>query len=220
MEEAQDRDSIEVRRFSNNGRYLRQIWNDGGSGADLDVSIWRAKDWKDGEGNRWFSLGDIAVSGYGAPASFYLMSAKPGINLHEVFAFTREYDRKWYDWLSGAYKNCALYEPICPSGSYPLGHIATNHAFWFPTRRHVCIKAKYTHRGSVPRKSIWHDKGSGARWDVTLMAAGIRHGWSANGGIFIVCKDDWGNCAADAHKRDWTDDSERLRSVGGPSFHD
>jgi len=221
MEEAQEDDSIEVRRFSNNGRYLRQIWNDGGSGADLDVSIWRAKDWKDGEGNRWFSLGDIAVSGYGAPASFYLMRAKPGINLEEVFDFTREYKTKWQDKHTGAYLDGALLRPKCPPGSYPLGHVAAKNGFLSrPNHTYTCIKAKYTQITSVPRKILWHDKGSGAWHDVTLMAAGIRPGVSANGGIFTICLNDWKNCVADAHEIDWTDDSRRLRSFGGPNFHD
>jgi len=217
MEEAQEGDSIEVRRFNNNGQYLTQICNDRGSGADLDVSIWRAKNWRDRGGNLWYPLGDIVVSGYGAPASFYLMRAKPGINLEEVFAFTREYyDYRWTDKHTGAYLDGALFEPRCPPGSYPLGHMAAYNGFLSPppNHRYTCIKAKYTQITSVPRKILWHDKGSGAWHDVTLMAAGIRPGVSANGGIFTICLNDWEDCVADAHEIDWTDDSRRLRSFG------
>jgi len=52
------------------------------------------------------------------------------------------------------------------------------------------------------------------------MTAGIRFGWSTNGGIFKVCGDNEGWCTSNTYLMDNTDDSIRLRKFCRPNFTD
>lgn len=141
---------------------LNPIWTDKGSGADRDVSIWRAK-----APSGYYSVGDIVVGSYVQPARGFLL--KP--NDSSIVSSPTSYLEIWSDKGSGADQNVKLWRPLCNGGYVPLGEVATNGAR--PKIGDIyCIKSEYTVLGSRWNwAKVWTDKGSGADRDVQIFEA-------------------------------------------------
>ena len=149
---------------------MDEIWNDRGSGARYDISIWRSR----GPSGS-FSLGDLANGAYSRPqAAFVVKDNSAGKNaLQPPYG----YRRIWKDSGSGANWDGAFWEPLCPSGYRALGYVAMrNHNTQPPTSAMRCVKGEHT----VPGKWewVWNDRSSGADRDVTVYRA---KSLSANG---------------------------------------
>ncbi|KAJ8042094.1 Natterin-3 [Holothuria leucospilota] len=139
---------------------MDEIWNDRGSGAYKDVAIWRSK----GPSNT-YSLGDIAVGGGKPPRAFVVKALKD-----DALRPPYDFRQVWKDSGSGAYWDGAFYQPLCPYGYRPLGHVAMrNHHEQPPNNAIRCVKAEYTIPGQW--EQVWKDSGSGAYADVTVWKA-------------------------------------------------
>ena len=78
--------------------------------------------------------------------------------------------QRWNDRGSGANKDVAFYEPICPSGYRALGHISIDSHHTQPQKRDIrCVKAEYAVKGKW--QFIWNDGGSGANRDLSVYMA-------------------------------------------------
>jgi len=199
---------IDVRQFENGDIYngvhltLKQIWNDAGSGARDDVSIWRSSHASFSFMNRqWYSLGDMAVLGHYAPSHFYMMAETSVVKSGEKFKPADYYIRTWDDKGSGAYQDCTLWKPSCPQSYYSFGHVATDGSIP-PKWSQACVHERFIEQKTFSY-SIWSDVGSGAIQDVTLMMAGIRRNWFT-GGLFTACMDKEENCVELQHPMIWT----------------
>ena len=96
------------------------IWDDGGSGASKDVSIWRPIDFQSG----YYPVGDVAVSSHSKPEVPALtVKALESGTLKKPYDFTRI----WTDAGSGAYDDVAVYRMNPYSGYTCIGDIAVGH---------------------------------------------------------------------------------------------
>lgn len=137
------------------------IWQDKGSGAKQDVSIFRGK----GE-TGYYSLGDQVKNGYASPSLLYIAKTVESDALDAPTGW-REV---WDDSGSGARKDVKIHYPICRGGYRALGMVAKQSHKGKPDTNSIrCVKNEHTVEGSW--KKIWDDKGSGASDDVTLYTA-------------------------------------------------
>lgn len=138
-----------------------RIWDDSGSGANVDFSSWRAT-----EPDGYFSLGDIGVASHSEPRFSILARAiKP-----DALAAPVNFVQRWNDAGSGADDDVAFYQPVCPPGYRWLGYVTIqSHSDFPPTNDFRCVKAEYTVVGAW--EYVWNDAGSGANVDVTVWKA-------------------------------------------------
>ena len=137
------------------------IWTDSGSGADRDFSSHRAN-----EPSGYFSLGDIGVGSHYKPPFSIVVRARKSDALVAPTGF-RE---RWTDRGSGARRDVAFYEPICPSGYRVLGYVTVASYSARPSTNDIrCVKSNYVVQGQW--KWVWNDAGSGADRDVTVWEA-------------------------------------------------
>ncbi|WP_431419222.1 Vps62-related protein [Actinokineospora sp.] len=139
------------------GQFIR-IWDDRGTGADGDVSVWRPHV---GLYPGYHSLGDIVMKGYGAPSNTFLVRDEA-----DFLARPTGYRWIWDDKGSGGDYDGSLWEPIPPMGYICLGSVA-NSGYYPPSTDVVrCLKSTYTLPGVAGKE--WDDSGSGADDDVSL----------------------------------------------------
>lgn len=143
---------------------LKMIWNDAGSGADADCSIWRAE-----SRSGYYPVGDIVVASHSKPRIGFLLKPK-NVNDDSVRA-PISYSRIWNDRGSGANKDVQLWRVNCPGGYVSLGSVATSGSY--PNIGDVyCVKSSYTSYGSSSNWGyVWRDHGSGANSDVSIYEA-------------------------------------------------
>jgi len=135
------------------------IYDDSGTGADDDVSIWRPNL---ASYPGFFSLGDVAMDSHGrAPANTFLVRGS-GDALARPVGFRWVWDDKG----SGGDQDGSLWEPVAPAGYTCLGTVATPNYSKPSTDVVRCIRSEYTVPGK-PAK-VWDDSGSGADHDAGL----------------------------------------------------
>ena len=106
-------------------KYL-YIWNDGGSGAHKDVSIWRIDEQEAG----FFPLGDVATGTHDKPSS---VSMTVKAVTAGALAAPISYTEIWIDAGSGADNDGSVYKLNPPAGYKCLGHVALNGHHGTPT---------------------------------------------------------------------------------------
>ena len=143
---------------------FKLVWNDKGTGAHADVSIWRAESRKG-----FYSLGDIVVATHAKPKIGFLL--KPRDDNDNSVRSPVSYSKIWNDSGSRAYKDVQLWNVNCPGGYVSLGNVATDGNY--PKLGDVyCVKRRYTSYGSSGNWGyIWSDHGSKARSDVSIYEA-------------------------------------------------
>ena len=102
-----------VHRFVNQ---YESIWNDKGSGAKDDVSIWRPFEQQSG----FYPVGDVAVNGYKASTLAMTVSAQT----EGALAPPASFSEIWKDKGSGAYKDVKILKMNPQEGYTCLGHVA------------------------------------------------------------------------------------------------
>lgn len=135
------------------------IYNDVKSGADRDVSIWRAKNQAG-----YYRLGDTAVLGHGKPQQGALLVRDniPGALIKPI-GFSRAWDD---DGSKGRY-DVNIWQPIAPKGYKCLGTVATLGYWMQPSTDTIrCVHQSYLKTGAF--NHIWSDSGSGAKDDVSF----------------------------------------------------
>jgi len=146
-------------------RDIKKVWDDKGSGADDDVSIWKAKVPRDHK-----AVGQVVVKSYAQPSISYVIKATKKAD-NNALVLPVSYDKIWDDSGSGADDDVSIWRVVCPGDYVALSNIATDGSK--PTSGSIyCIKSKYTYpQSSANWKQVWADHGSGASDDVTIYEA-------------------------------------------------
>jgi len=174
-----------------------EIWNDGGSGAKSDVSLWSVI--RAGGDAYGIDAGTfIGVSGYSKPLSsaVYLLRADQS-KVRDVWALSPSDDKPlnlyevedlkfiWNDAGSGASESVSIWRAESKAGYYPLGDIAV--ASYSKPKIGFLLKPKDVNSDSVrPPVSyvkIWNDAGSGADKDVQLWRVNCPAGYVSLGSV-------------------------------------
>ncbi|WP_437317548.1 Vps62-related protein [Sorangium sp. So ce385] len=138
------------------------IYDDAGTGADHDVSIWRPNL---GQHPGYYALGDVAMANHGgAPRSTFVVKGDG-----DVLARPVDYNRVWTDKGSGGDHDGSFWEPVAPAGYTCLGHVAAGNYTKPSTDLIRCVKSEYVLSGGSAK--IWDDAGSGADADVGIWEA-------------------------------------------------
>ncbi|MCA9634476.1 MAG: alkaline phosphatase family protein [Myxococcales bacterium] len=162
-------DAIEVVDFE--WRY-----DDVGSGAFDDVSIWRPL-----PPPGYFSLGDVVVAGYEPPVE----PARAVRDLPGVSAPPLGFERIWDDQGSGGANDVALWSPIAPLGYACLGTVAQQVYDAPPSPEAIrCLHRDFLRRGEASQ--VWNDAGSLAWEDAGLWACEVGVDGGVASGSFIA----------------------------------
>ena len=137
------------------------IWNDRGSGADTDMSVWKPV-----VPPGYFALGHYATNNYNAPLPALLLArpSDPG-----ALAPPTGYAKIWDDRGSGATLSGSFWRPIPPPGYVSLGDVAAPGHFTPPSTNDVrCVRADLVVCGDGIGRLIWNERGSGADEDASV----------------------------------------------------
>jgi|GEM_PF-2107493 hypothetical protein len=134
------------------------IYSDHGTGAKMNLSIWRQK-----PQSGFYSLGHYAQGSYATPQAVTVM-VKGLTNgaIRQPTGFKRFYT----DAGTGGDQDLALWTPIAPSGYMALGLVATNGG-QPNTTEVVCVRRDLVTLATAG-KLIFHDGGSGGNQDLGL----------------------------------------------------
>ncbi|WP_224243580.1 Vps62-related protein [Hyalangium gracile] len=153
------------------------IYDDSGSGADNDVSVWRP-DLSQTPG--FYSLGDVAMGSHGrAPGMTFVVRGEG-----DVLARPLDYNWIWSDWGSGGTHDGSFWEPVAPAGYTCLGAVAALGYSKPSTDLIRCVKNEYV-LPAVP-SWVWNDSGSGADHDVSLWQAAPQDHRSLSPSTFVA----------------------------------
>jgi hypothetical protein len=140
------------------------VYDDRGTGASNDVSIWRPNL---SQYPGFYSLGDIAMpNGGGGPAPKLTFVVQGD---GDLLARPVDYAWVWSDWGSGGTYDGSFWEPVAPSGYTCLGSVGVL-GYGKPSTDLIrCVKNEYV----LPATPgwVWNDSGSGADYDVGLWQA-------------------------------------------------
>jgi hypothetical protein len=143
------------------------LWDDTGTGALRDVSVWRPSP-PDG----FWSVGDVAVAGHGAPVDGTLVvrSEDPA-----ALAAPVAYELIWSSAGARGEADVALYNPVAPVGYACLGTVAARGLAGPPPRDAIrCVHLDYLQPART--ELTWKDTGSGATWDGSIWSCAAAAG--------------------------------------------
>lgn len=155
-------------------RYTRDhslVWTDAGSGAALDIGIWRPKTPKG-----WVRVGDVAINSTSksCPNIPGLLiewdDAHPtGDEKGPFLARPVKYELIWNDKGSGAHMDGSFWYPVPPNGYVTLGFIG-NGSHNNPADLGIirCVRRDLVYPSSWVSNPIYTDRKSGADKDVSL----------------------------------------------------
>ena len=154
------------------------LYNDSGSGASMDVSIYRPTP-SDGT---YKIIGDYAQGNYNPPVGTSLIVK--AINDDPNFPLIKppvDYTEVWNDKGSGGNHDGSIWFPVPPDGYISIGFVCqtgynkpsiSNYAC---LRKDLCVDAS-------PGQLIWNDRSSGASKDVSLyQIVGVSSSFLAQG---------------------------------------
>ena len=137
---------------------IQEVFNDGGTGASKEVSIWRVnlpKGYK--------SLGHLAVNSRNRPEYGYAVTSLVDNAFSNPLGFEKIWEHKD--------PNQAIWKPICPEGYGAVGHIAAS-AIYLPegdnSKMITCINAGYLTSSNQNWNKVWTDAGTQAEGPVAL----------------------------------------------------
>ncbi len=175
-------DDLEVPQASADPTQLLEVteyewrYDDAGSGAKDDVSIWRPL-----APPGYVVLGDVAVAGHQAPPfAARVVRDGPGVTARPL-----GYERIWDDEGSLGAHDVALWSPIPPLGYVCLGSVAAQIYDTEPSREIIrCLHRDRVVRGSMDL--LWTDTGSGAWEDAGLWACAVAEDGGSAAGTFVA----------------------------------
>ncbi|NJL26985.1 MAG: Vps62-related protein [Thermoanaerobaculia bacterium] len=140
------------------------VWNDSGSGANDDVTVWRPSP----TDSTFSIIGDYAQGNYSDPTGTSLTLKAINDNPSApLLAAPVGWRQVWNDKGSGGDHDGSIWSPVPPDGYVALGHVA-NSGYDAPNiSNFVCVRrdlVETTQVGAI----IWADHGSGANSDLTL----------------------------------------------------
>lgn len=144
-------------------------WNDKGSGASRDGGFWHPNPQGDMK-----PLGSVGVPNYSdinGNNTARLYGPGSGANAAGLapVASPIGYNQIWKDEKSGADKDGSFWRPIPPNGYVALGDVARLGWSPAPSVSEIwCVREDLVKQGSFGSYSIWDDKKSGAKYDVSI----------------------------------------------------
>jgi hypothetical protein len=140
------------------------LWNDKGSGSNMDCSIYRPTT----SDSSYFIIGDYAVGNYVTPVGpSFMVKAKDDDPNNPVIKRPVDYEFVWDDKGAGTNHDGSIWLPIPPAGYVAVGAVCQMGYTKPSTSIYACIRLDLcvvTQAGPL----IWNDKGSGASRDVSL----------------------------------------------------
>ena len=131
------------------------VYDDSGSGALTDASIWRPV-----APAGYVALGDVAVAGHDPPGFATLVVRDDPTALRPPVG----YEQIWNDEGSGGVNDVAVWNPIPPLGYTCLGSVARGDYDGPPANSQIrCVHSRYLVPGD--RAQVWTDAGSFAFQD-------------------------------------------------------
>lgn len=140
------------------------IYNDRGSGADMDVTIYRPTP----SDPSYYILGDYAQGNYNPPAATSLIVK--AINDDPKFPLIKApagYQQVWNDKGSGGDHDGSIWFPVPPDGYFSIGFVGQTGYSTPSIPNYACLRKDLCVDAS-PGQLIWHDKSSGAHGDVSI----------------------------------------------------
>ena len=142
------------------------LYNDQGSGANMDVTIWRPHP----TDTSWFIIGDYAQGNYSTPTGVSIVvKAINDDPANPLLKLPADYREVWNDHGSGGDNDGSIWYPVPQDGYKPLG-FAGQMGYDKPNiSNFACVRQDLlttTDAGVL----IWNDQGSGADKDVSLYA--------------------------------------------------
>jgi hypothetical protein len=152
------------------------IYDDRGSGAEMDVSIFRPKSTEEG----FYIVGDFAQSSYQDPLNSSVVVKQLNVESDDPFPLLTapiDYRLVWNDKGSGGKHDGSIWFPVPPQGYVSLGWVAQSGYAKPSIESYRCVRMDLCRLSTIGAK-LWSDKGSGADKDVTVYqiadnAAGI-----------------------------------------------
>ncbi|CAH0047313.1 unnamed protein product, partial [Clonostachys solani] len=143
-------------------------WDDRGSGARRDICVWTP-----------VSRGSLRPLGHYADPNRYseisgkraslLIGQNPNTNPSKpAVAQPVDYNQVWTDRGSGGKYNGAFWRPVPPNGYVALGDVCKSSWDKPSTSDIWCVRKDLVANGSFSATSVWDDKGSGSKSDVSV----------------------------------------------------
>jgi Vacuolar protein sorting-associated protein 62 len=154
------------------------IYSDAGSGAHMDVTIYRPYPTDPGV----YCVGDYAQGNYSSPSGVSItVKAVNDDPSHPLLAAPLHYNEIWNDHGSGGDHDGSIWYPVPPDGYVSLGFVCNGGYDQpnIPTYR--CVRRDLT-EATQAGPLIWNDQGSGAHMDVSLwQLVGVPNAFLAQG---------------------------------------
>lgn len=140
------------------------VWNDQGSGADGNMTIWRPV-----AQPNFYSVGDILATNYDALDED--SRGRVAFTVRDLsgnaLAAPTSYEQIWGDYGSGGNHDGSIWAPTCPSGYVALGHVGSS-GYDAPSTDAVrCLRQDLAARGVIGTAWITSDQGSGGNDDMS-----------------------------------------------------
>ncbi len=165
------------------------IWDDRGTGAKKDVSIWRPQGPSD-----YAFIGDFAHGSHAKPTFTYnyeylgptvlnpliLVKAVNEDPANPLLKAPVDYELAWDSKRTGARADGSIWIPVAPPGYVTIGAVATTGYEKPSLETYRCVREDLCERKDYG-DLIWDDIGSGARRDVVLFGTpAVREGFIAS----------------------------------------
>ncbi|WP_158559279.1 Vps62-related protein [Deminuibacter soli] len=139
------------------------IYSDLGSGADMDVTIYRPV-----APAGYYIVGDYAQGNFTAPVNNSLIVSVVNQDpAYPVIAAPASWQQVWNDADSGGDYDGAIWRAVAPTGYASLGCVGTLGYDPPVIKNYACIRQDLIANGSVGNL-IWSDSGSDATEDISL----------------------------------------------------
>jgi len=136
------------------------IWNDRGSGAAKDGSVWRAT-----PPNGYANVGDLFKVGHGHPKELKTRKVLFIKDDPQHAIKPTGYIQKWKDSGSGAKKDFSSWQPKAPPGFMALGDVGQGNYSQPSVNVMRVVKKAYVKQLQTQPLLSWDDRKSGARTD-------------------------------------------------------
>lgn len=156
------------------------VWDDKGSGAAYDVSIYRPQQLPD----NYYILGDYAQNNYDAATGSVVIACAVNDDPSDpVFSAPTGYQIRWSTEGTGTDMEGSIWLPIAPLGYVAMGWVAQSGLSEPSLPQYMCVREDFVEVYSGPPTFIWDDRGSGSRGMMALYSPGVTYNYSLN--IFI-----------------------------------
>jgi Insecticidal Crystal Toxin, P42/Vacuolar protein sorting-associated protein 62 len=143
------------------------LYNDAGSGADLDGSFWSPQ-----VANGFYAVGHLDRVGHDDPSGqMAMIVVKPLVD--DAVAAPTDYTYIWDDSGSGASMDGSFWKPVCPTNYSALGTVGAVDSHAKPPLDAIrCVRSDLVEPAAIG-DPLWNDGGSGAdddfgSWGITV----------------------------------------------------